>query len=90
MTTDSDRSLTNTLRVHRARLGWTQEQLAREIGVSRKTITTIETGRFMPSTWLALKLASALGASVEDLFQIEGEAAGMPAEERPWYLRGPD
>ena len=63
--------LTNTLREHRARLGLTQEQLAALVGVTRKSINTVETGRFVPSTLLALKLARALGAPVETLFRIE-------------------
>lgn len=63
--------LTNSLREHRARLELTQEQLAALVGVTRKTINTVETGRFVPSTLLALKLARALGAPVETLFQLE-------------------
>ena len=63
--------LTNTLREHRARLGLTQEQLAALVGVTRKSINTVETGRFVPSTLLALKLSRALGAPVETLFRIE-------------------
>ena len=63
--------LTNTLRVRRARLGITQEELAERIGVSRKTINTIERERFVPSTVLALKLSRALGVPVEDIFRLE-------------------
>jgi putative transcriptional regulator len=63
--------LTNTLRVRRARLGVTQEELAERIGVSRKTINTIERERFVPSTVLALKLSRALGVPVEDIFRLE-------------------
>jgi len=63
--------LTNTLRVQRARLDITQEKLAERIGVSRKTINTIERERFVPSTLLALKLSRALSVSVEEIFQLE-------------------
>lgn len=63
--------LTNTLRMQRARLGITQEELAERIGVSRKTINTIERERFVPSTLLALKLARSLGVPVEEIFQLE-------------------
>jgi putative transcriptional regulator len=63
--------LENTLRDHRARLGLTQEGLAGLVGVTRKTINTVETGRFVPSTLLALKLARALGTTVEALFQLD-------------------
>jgi putative transcriptional regulator len=62
--------LTNTLRDERARLGWTQAELAERVGVSRKTINTVENGVFVPSTTLALKLAQAIGKPVEVLFQL--------------------
>jgi putative transcriptional regulator len=66
--------LTNTLRDERARLGWTQAELAERVGVSRKTINTVENGVFVPSTTLALKLASALGTTVEEIFRLENGA----------------
>ena len=66
-----DERLTNTLRLQRARLGITQEELAERIGVSRKTINTIERERFVPSTVLALKLSRALGVPVEEIFRLE-------------------
>jgi putative transcriptional regulator len=63
--------LLNTLKEERARLGLTQAELADRVGVSRKTINTVENGVFVPSTMLALKLAAALGRSVEDLFRVD-------------------
>ena len=84
----SDRKLQNTLKVHRARFGWTQAELSERVGVPRKTITAIETGRFMPSTWLALRLADALTARVEDLFQLDKPEQDTQ-EDLPWYLQGP-
>ena len=63
--------LTNTLRNERARLGWTQAELAERVGVSRKTINTVENGIFIPSTVLALKLAAAFGKPVEALFALD-------------------
>jgi putative transcriptional regulator len=63
-------ALNNTLREARAERGLTQEQLADLVGVTRKTINTVERGVFLPSTVLALKLARALGASVEQLFSL--------------------
>ena len=60
----------NTLKVQRARMGWTQEELAHRIGVTRKTVNTIENGVFIPSTYLALKMARAFGVPVEDVFQL--------------------
>jgi len=62
--------LKNTLKVQRARMDWSQEELARRIGVTRKTVNTIENGVYIPSTYLALKMAKAFGMTVEDLFQI--------------------
>ena len=58
------------LRVRTER-GLTQAGLAELVGVSRKTINTVENGIFIPSTLLALKLARALGRPVEDLFSLE-------------------
>ena len=69
-------SLGNHLRVERAKRNLTQEALAELVGVSRKTINTIETGRFVPSTIVALRMAHALGVSVEDLFFLEDGASG--------------
>lgn len=60
--------LINTLRDERTRLGWTQAELAERVGVSRKTINTVENGVFVPSTTLALKLARVIGCRVEDIF----------------------
>jgi len=62
--------LKNRLREERARLNLTQADLAMMVGVSRKTINTVENGVFIPSTVLALRLARALGISVESLFQL--------------------
>lgn len=65
--------LLNTLKDERARLGWTQAELAERVGVSRKTINTVENGVFIPSTVLSLKLARALGVRVEELFQLPSQ-----------------
>jgi putative transcriptional regulator len=62
--------LRNHLRDARARRDLTQQQLAEAIGVSRKTINTIENGVFVPSTILALKLARLFRTSVEELFEL--------------------
>ena len=63
--------LQNDLKRYRALKGWTQVELAEKVGVSRKTINTVENGVFIPSTLLALRLAEALGAKVESLFWEE-------------------
>ena len=60
--------LGNRLRELREAKGLTQAQLADLIGVSRKTVNTVENGVFVPSTVVALKLAGALGCTVEELF----------------------
>jgi putative transcriptional regulator len=62
--------LHNRLREERARLNLTQAELATMVDVSRKTINTVENGVFIPSTVLALRLARALGTTVESLFQL--------------------
>jgi putative transcriptional regulator len=63
-------SLANKVREAREAKGWTQGQLAERIGVSRKTVNTVENGVFVPSTVIALKLANALGQPVEELFSL--------------------
>ncbi|HEY6089339.1 MAG TPA: helix-turn-helix transcriptional regulator [Gemmatimonadaceae bacterium] len=62
--------LKNRLREERARRNLTQADLAELVGVSRKTINTVENGVFVPSTVLALQLAKALKTSVESLFEL--------------------
>ena len=63
--------LNNRIRVYRAEHRITQEELADFIGVSRKTISSVEIGRFIPSTIIALKIARHFEAPVEDIFSIE-------------------
>jgi putative transcriptional regulator len=63
--------LMNDLKARRAEKGWTQAELAERVGVSRKTINTVENNVFIPSTILALRLAGALDAAVEQLFWLE-------------------
>jgi putative transcriptional regulator len=62
--------LGNCLLALRAERGLTQAALAERVGVSRKTINTVENGVFVPSTMLALKLARALALPVEALFHL--------------------
>jgi putative transcriptional regulator len=63
--------LSNRIKERRSELGLTQAELAERVGVTRKTVNTVENGIFTPSTILALKLAEALGLTVERLFRIE-------------------
>lgn len=65
--------LTNRLRVLRANQRISQAELAEAIGVSRKTINTIEVGRFVPSTVIALRIARHFGVPVEEVFALEPE-----------------
>jgi putative transcriptional regulator len=65
--------LKNTLKVQRAKKDLTQEQLAELVCVTRKTINTVEKGKYVPSTVLALKLAKVLDVPVEELFILNEE-----------------
>ncbi len=60
----------NTIKVERAILSLTQDDLAKRIGVSRQTINSIEANRYVPSTVLALKLSGVFGKPVNDFFQL--------------------
>lgn len=63
----------NRIRVARAEVRMTQQQLAEAIGVSRQTINAIESGKFVPSTVLALKMAHVFEKLVEDIFMLDDE-----------------
>ncbi len=63
--------LANRIKTEREKAALTQAALAEIVGVSRKTINTVENGVFTPSATLAIKLAKALELSVEQLFWIE-------------------
>lgn len=62
--------LKNTIKVERAKRNITQAELALNVGVSRKTINTIETGKFIPSTITAFRIAQAFDISVEEIFEL--------------------
>ena len=61
----------NTVKVERAIKNITQQELAEAVGVSRQTINFIETGRYMPSTIVALKIARHFGKHEDEIFQLE-------------------
>jgi putative transcriptional regulator len=63
----------NRIRVARAEVRMTQQQLAEAIGVSRQAINAIESGKFVPSTVLALKMAQIFEKPVEDIFMLDDE-----------------
>lgn len=63
--------MTNNIRVERAIKRMTQQQLAELVQVSRQTINAIEQGKYVPSTVLALKIASVFEKKLEEIFQLE-------------------
>ena len=63
----------NRVKELRAERGWTQEQLAEAVGVSRQSINSIERNRYVPSLLLALLFAKEFGCSTDDIFTIEGD-----------------
>lgn len=63
----------NTIKVERAILSLTQDDLAKKIGVSRQTINSIEANRYVPSTVLALKLSSLFNKPVNDFFILSAD-----------------
>ena len=67
--------LLNRVRVARAEHDLSQDQLAQAAGVSRQTISSIETGQYCPSTVLAFRIARVLGARIDELFWLEGDAS---------------
>jgi putative transcriptional regulator len=60
----------NRIKIERAILNITQDELAQKIGVSRQTINSIEANRYVPSTVLALKLSEVFGKPVNDFFNL--------------------
>lgn len=61
----------NSVKIDRTIQGLTQEELAKAIGVSRQTISSIEKGKYIPSTVLALKLSVIFAKSVNEIFELE-------------------
>lgn len=60
--------MNNTLAALRAKRGWSQSALAKELGVSRQTVISIEKGRFDPSLPLAFRIARLFDSRIEDIF----------------------
>jgi len=76
----TSKPLKNRIKVYRAINDWTQEELARRVNVTRKTINTVENGKYVPSAYLALKIARAFGVPVEELFQIDDDTVSETRE----------
>ena len=67
-------TITNRVKELRTAQGWTQEQLARAVGVSRQSINSIERNRYVPSLELALTFARVFVCSTDHIFQLESES----------------
>ena len=63
----------NSLKVERAKLNITQQELADKINVSRQTINSIEADRYVPSTILAIKISNVFNTTVNSIFKLEAE-----------------
>jgi putative transcriptional regulator len=70
---DMARNIRNRVKELRTARGWTQEELAEEVGVSRQSINSIERGRYEPSLVLALTFAKVFGCSTDQIFALENE-----------------
>lgn len=63
----------NTIKVERAKLNITQQELADRVGVSRQTINSIESERYIPSTLLAIKISNVFRSTVNEIFLLDKE-----------------
>lgn len=68
---DPDFDMKNRIRVLRAEKGWSQADLAEQVGVSRNSINAVENGKFDPSLPLAFRIADAFELKIEDVFLRE-------------------
>lgn len=66
-----DKGVRNRVKALRTECGWTQGELAAEVGVSRQSINSIERNRYVPSLSLALTFARVFRCPVEDIFELE-------------------
>jgi putative transcriptional regulator len=82
------KGVANGLRELRQRYGLTQEQLARDLDVTRHTILALEVGRYVPSIELALKLAAYFGQPLETIFWLPEEEVSQLRAIAQGSLRG--
>ena len=75
-------NITNRVKELRSARGWTQEQLAEAVGVSRQSINSIERDRYVPSLPLALTFARVFGCPTDEIFTLNGESNGKNREEQ--------
>lgn len=66
-------TILNRVKGLRSARGWTQEQLAKAVGVSRQSINSIERERYVPSLLLALTFARVFGCSTDEIFTLESQ-----------------
>jgi len=71
----------NRVKELRIARGWTQEQLADAVGVSRQSINSIERNRYVPSLPLALAFAQVFGCSTDEIFTLNGKMRGAKNED---------
>jgi putative transcriptional regulator len=71
---DMDSHVKNRIKEFRGERGWTQQELAEKVGVSRQSINSIERNRYVPSLPLALTFARVFSCSTDDLFTLENES----------------
>lgn len=81
------RQTNNQLRGKRLSVGLTQQELAKQAGLTRQAVVAIEAGQYVPNTLVALRLARSLGCSVEELFHLPDE---LPRVEAELLTRSPD
>jgi putative transcriptional regulator len=68
---DMGERITNRVKELRSERGWTQQQLAEAVGVSRQSVNSIERNRYVPSLPLALKFAEVFESPTDDIFTLE-------------------
>jgi len=78
-------SIRNRVKELRVARGWTQEQLADAVGVSRQSINSIERDRYVPSLPLALTFARVFACSTDEIFTLNGDA--KPDESKSGEMR---
>jgi len=74
-------NITNRVKELRIARGWTQEQLADAVGVSRQSINSIERDRYVPSLPLALTFARVFGCPTDEIFTLNGALSGEMRED---------
>jgi putative transcriptional regulator len=72
----------NRVKELRTSLGWTQQELADAVGVSRQSINSIERDRYVPSLMLALTFARVFGRPMDQIFSLEARNEGSDPRKR--------